>query len=295
MDDRRPDRWTIRSVLAWTRDHLAGKGVGNPRLETEWILAEALGVDRVGLYLNFDKPLNDAERSAIREMVSRRARREPLQYILGSQEFAGLDFTVTPAVLIPRYDTELLLEEAASRLVGIERVLEIGTGSGCLAISLASRFPGLSVTATDISSAALSVARENARRHAVTVRFLEGDLFSPVGGERFSLILSNPPYIPTSDIPTLEPEVREYEPLTALDGGVDGLSCYRRLIPGALTHLTPGGWLLVEIGIGEGEGVRELFASSRFCDIVTAVDTAGRERVVIGRAPTEKDGSSWTS
>lgn len=293
MGDRHNGRWTIRSVLAWTKEHLAGKGVENPRLETEWILAAALGVDRVGLYIDFEKPLTDPELAVIREMVSRRARREPLQYILGSQEFAGLDFLVTPAVLIPRHDTEILLEEALARLHGTGRLLDVGTGSGCLAITLASRLPGLSVTATDISPEALAVARENARRHGVSLRFVEGDLFTPLEGERFSMIVSNPPYIPLPDFPTLQPEVREYEPRTALDGGEDGLSCYRRLVPGAIDHLTPGGWLLVEVGIGEADRVRELFASSGFCDIVTAIDTAGIERVVIGRAP-EKE-TVWTN
>lgn len=283
MGDRRGIPWTIREVLSWTKEHLASRGVENARLETEWILSHALGTDRVGLYVAFDKPLTDPELGLIREMVRRRARREPLQYILGTQEFAGLEFVVTPHVLIPRHDTETLLKEALSRLCGTERVLDVGTGSGCLAVSLARHFPSLSVTAVDISADALAVARENARRNGVFVRFLQGDLFAPCRGETFHMVVSNPPYIPSNEIESLQPEVRDHEPRSALDGGSDGLELYRRLVPEAVRHLSPGGWLLVETGIGEGPAVRELFASAGFCDMVTAVDPSGIERVVVGR------------
>lgn len=278
--------WTIRRVLDWTKGYLAEKGIENARLETEWLLAEGLGLDRVGLYVNFDLPLTDVELTRIREMVSRRAKREPLQYILGSQEFAGLDFAVSPAVLIPRHDTEVLLAEALRVGTTAKRVLDIGTGSGCLAIALAKQIPGARITAVDISAGALAVAKSNAEHHSVTVDFFLGSLFDPLQNEVFDLIISNPPYIVSSDIETLQPEVRDFEPRSALDGGTDGFSCYRELIPAALDHLSPDGWLLVEVGAGQAEEVEGIFAASGFCAVFTVRDPAGIQRVTGGRKKT---------
>ena len=273
--------WTTLKILAWTKDFLLSKGVDNARLEAEWLLCAATGLDRVGLYLQYDKPLNDAELAAYRALVARRARREPLQHILGSQEFCGLDFEVTPDVLIPRHDTELLVSEAAARRPDAGSVLDIGTGSGCIAVSLQKRFPLASVTATDISEAALAVARRNAARHAAPVEFLPGSLFAPVAGRSFDLIVSNPPYIPTADIETLDMEVRDYDPRGALDGGNDGLHIYRLLIPESVEHLNPGGWLLVESGAGQARDIDTLFRDSgRFRETIVALDSAGIERVV---------------
>jgi release factor glutamine methyltransferase len=277
------DRWTIRKVLEWTKNYLAEKGIENARLETEWLLAESLGLDRVGLYVNFDKPLTDDELARVRELVARRARREPLQYLLGTQEFAGLDFLVTPAVLIPRHDTEVLLAEALRVAPAAETVLDIGTGSGCLAISLAKQLPAAAVTAIDLSPEALVVAKQNAERNGVRVEFCQGSLLTPIAGRSFALMVSNPPYIPTADLAALQPEVREFEPLLALDGGPDGLDCYRVLIPAAVAHLEHNGWLLVEIGIGQDGAVQELFAGAGFSAIFTANDPAGIVRVVGGQ------------
>ena len=277
------ERWTIRKVLDWTKSYLAEKGVENARLETEWLLAESLGLDRVGLYVNYDKPLTDDELAAVRGLVARRAKREPLQYLLGSQEFAGLEFAVTPAVLIPRHDTEVLLTEALRVAPGAAAVLDVGTGSGCLAVALARQLPRARVAAIDLSAEALAVARRNGERNGVEVEFCCGSLLAPVAGRKFDLIVSNPPYIPTPDLATLQPEVREFEPLLALDGGPDGLDCYRQLIPAAAAHLATNGWLLVEIGIGQGPVVRELFARAGFSAIFTANDPAGIERVVGGQ------------
>jgi release factor glutamine methyltransferase len=277
-----PERWTIRRVLDWTKGYLADKGIENARLETEWLLAESLGLDRVGLYVNYEKPLTDAELGTVRGLVTRRAKREPLQYLLGSQEFAGLEFIVSPAVLIPRHDTEVLLTEALRVAPAAATVLDLGTGSGCLAVALAKALPAAQVTASDISPAALAVAAGNAVRHGAQVEFLPGPFFTPVGARQFELIVSNPPYISSGDLAALQVEVREFEPLQALDGGPDGLDCYRRLVPEAVHHLVQQGWLVVEIGIGQAAAVQELFAQAGFSAIFTAKDPAHIDRVVGG-------------
>lgn len=277
------ETWTTLKVLAWTKDYLAGKGVENARLEAEWLLCDALDLDRVGLYLNFDKPLSDAELTTFRQMVARRAKREPLQHILGTQEFMGLEFKVSPAVLIPRHDTETLLQEALRVAPNAARALDIGTGSGCVAISLAKNLPEATVVSVDILAAALELAAQNGALNGVQVDFRLGSIFEPVAGERFDLIVSNPPYIPTADLAGLEPEVRDFEPRTALDGGADGLDFYRQIIALTPEHLTARGWLLVEIGIGQGEQVKELFASAGFSAIFSAIDPGGIERVVGGQ------------
>jgi release factor glutamine methyltransferase len=278
------ETWTTLRILSWTKEYLATKGIANARLETEWLLCAATGLDRVGLYLNFDKPLNETELAAFRAMVARRARREPLQHILGTQEFYGLEFEVTPEVLIPRHDTETLVAEALARMPGARSVLDIGTGSSCIAVTLATGLPDAAVTAVDISEKALIVARRNAERNGVTVEFLSGSLLEPVVERHFDLIVSNPPYIPSKEIDTLEPEVREFDPRGALDGGLDGLDMYRTLIPAALRHLNPGGWLLVEVGIGQAQDVAGLFRQANgYNEPVTARDPGGIERVVGGR------------
>lgn len=273
--------WTTLKVLNWTREFLAGKGIANARNEAEWLLCAATGLDRVGLYLNFERPLNDAELAAYRAMVARRGRREPLQHILGSQEFCGLDFEVTPEVLIPRHDTETLVDEAVRRMPQAGSVLDVGTGSGCIAVALARLLPAAAVTATDISGAALAVARRNAEKHRVTIELIQGSLLDPVAGRCFELIVSNPPYIPREEIETLEPEVRDFDPRGALDGGRDGLDIYRALIPAAVPRLAAGGWLLVEIGAGQAADVSGLFQSiADYGETITARDPGGIERVV---------------
>jgi release factor glutamine methyltransferase len=273
--------WTTLKVLSWTKDFLATKGVENSRLEAEWMLCSATGLDRVGLYLQFDKPLNVRELVTYRAMVARRAKREPLQHILGSQEFCGHEFEVCADVLIPRLDTEVLISQAMSLMPDAISILDIGTGSGCIAVSLAARFPSASVTATDISAAALVVASRNIDKHGVNVEVLHGSLFEPVKNRRFDLIVSNPPYIPTEDIAGLEPEVRDFDPFGALDGGADGLEVYRILIPAAYMHLNSSGWLLLEIGNGQATDVIRLFnESGGYSEPLTALDPSGIERVV---------------
>lgn len=278
------ETWTTLKILTWTKEYLASKGVDNARLEAEWLLCAATGLDRVGLYLNFEKPLNDEELSRYRAMVTRRGRREPLQHILGSQEFCGLDFEVTPDVLVPRYDTETLVHEALKRVPDAAAVLDVGTGSGCIAVSLAKLLPLAAISASDISASALAVARRNAEKNDVAIEFLLGSLCEPVAGRYFDLIVSNPPYIPSSTIEQLEPEVRDFDPRGALDGGADGLDIYKELIPAAQACLHPGAWLLVEIGAGQDRGVADLFrATGGFGEPIMACDPAGIVRVLGGQ------------
>ncbi len=274
--------WTTLKVLTWTTGYLTDKGVENARREAEWLLCESTGLDRVGLYLAFDKPLLDAELATYRALVVRRGKREPLQHILGSQEFDGLSFEVSPAVLIPRHDTETLLEAALFHAPQAKSILDVGTGSGCIAISLARHLPQAQVTAVDLSPDAVAVAIRNATSNQVRIEFLQGSFFEPVVNRRFDLIVSNPPYITTADLAELQPEVRDFEPRLALDGGPDGLDAYRALTSAAPHHLQPGGWLLFEVGAGQSEEVSNLLAEAGFDAIVTVPDCAGIQRVAGG-------------
>jgi len=278
------ETWTVLKVLQWTADYLSQKGVENGRRDSELLLCATLDLDRVGLYLNYDRPLSPAELTAFRERVGRRARREPLQHILGRTEFWALPFLVTPAVLIPRGDTEVLVEEALKRVAGPCSILDVGTGSGAIAIALAHELPAAAVTAVDISAEALAVAAENARGNGVEgrVSFLQADLGAlPVGP--YDLIVANPPYIPAGALAGLMPEVRDFEPHLALNGGGDGLDCYRRLMPAATACLKPAGWLLLEVGCGQAPQVLELLRETGFDERFAARDLAGIERVVGGR------------
>ena len=275
--------WTIRRVLDWTKGYLSDKGVVNARLESEWLLAAVTGHDRVGLYVNFDQPLTDAELAGFRSMLARRAKREPLQHILGTQEFFGLDFEVSPAVLIPRHDTEVLVTEALRLAPGAKAILDIGVGSGCIAVALARSLPSAEIIGVERSPEALELARRNAERCGVRITMFEGSLFEPFADQKFDLIVSNPPYIPTADLERLQPEVRDYEPPGALDGGVDGLDYYRLIVPSAPGHLNPGGWLVVEVGIDQAPEVKRLFESAGFTETFTARDPQGIERVVGGK------------
>lgn len=275
------ESWTTLKLIDWTREYLASKGVENSRREAEWLLCAVLGLDRVGLYLNFEKPLLPQELAAYKSMVIRRGKREPLQHILGSQEFYGLEFEVSPSVLIPRHDTETLVLTALQTMPDAKSVLDVGTGSGCVAITLARQLPAAKVTAVDISESALALAEQNALQLEVNVEFLHGSLFDSVAGRGFDLIVSNPPYIPTADIETLEPEVRDYDPRIALDGGLDGLQIYARLVPEASSYLNHGGWLLLEIGMGQELELAAIFQQAGDYDQMMEVrDSAGIVRVV---------------
>lgn len=281
--------WTIRSVLHWTVEHFRAKGVESPRASAEILLAHALGLRRIDLYLRHDQPLEPAERDRFRPLIRRRVAGEPVAYIAGEREFWSMPMAVNPAVLIPRPETECLVEAALGELPppaeGVRRVLELGTGSGAPVLALAAERPGHHYFASDRSLAALRVARANAARNGLAdrVRFFCGDWFVPVrsGGEGFDLILSNPPYIVSAEIPRLQEEVSRYEPRSALDGGADGLSAIRDLIRAAPDRLRPGGVLLLEIGHDQQAAVSRLAeAAGRWRRVRFRPDFAGHDRIV---------------
>lgn len=279
--------WTVARLIKWAAEYLGGKGCSSPRLDGELLLARSLGVRRLDLYLEYHKPLKTDELAAFKELIKRRAGGEPVAYILGRKGFCKLDLAVCPATLIPRPETEHLVEAALERLDrdSTQRVLEMGTGAGGVIISLAQDRPSIAATATDISGPTLDQARANAAECGLAERieFLEGDLFEPLSDRTFDLILMNPPYIAESEYPALAPEITCYEPALALLAGDDGLDVIRRLVAQGPDHLAPGGWLLFEIGSGQGEAVRELLAQGPYAEIRVLPDLAGLDRVALAR------------
>jgi release factor glutamine methyltransferase len=279
----------ILEVIQRSTDFLARKGVDSPRLQVELLLAHMLRMPRLQLYLSFERALTTAELDALRALVQRRGQREPLQYILGSTSFCGLEIAVNHAVLIPRPETELLAERAWTFLQkadGVPSALEIGTGSGCLAITVAHYAPRAKVCATDFSGPALALARQNAETHQVSdrVQFCQGDLFGAAPADaRFDLVLSNPPYIPTARIETLEAEVRDHEPRSALDGGADGQDFYRRLAAEAGAWLRPAGCIMVELDDEGAPATREIFQRAKWRIEGVEKDDRGQERILIAR------------
>ncbi|MEP7050691.1 MAG: peptide chain release factor N(5)-glutamine methyltransferase [Pseudomonadota bacterium] len=289
MSDSNQDPWSIKRVLAWATDDFKRRGNQTARLDAELLLGEALGFDRIQLIVQAERPLAEGELGRYRELIKRRRVGEPIAYILGRREFFALPMVVDRRVLIPRPDTEILVESAlngtlAQHLYG--RMLDLCTGSGCVAIAFAKARPTWRVTAVDVSPDAASVARENVRRAGVAhhLAVLEGDLFAPLAeGARFELITANPPYIPSADIAGLAADVRDFEPRLALDGGLDGLEITRRIIAEAPQYLSPGGLLALEGGFDQAPAVAELLASAGYTEITRAKDLAGIERVVTGR------------
>ncbi len=254
------------------------------RRDAELLLLHVTGLTRAELMTHPSRELSESQMSAYRAAIARRKQHEPVQYITGTQEFYGRSFAVTPAVLIPRPETEHLVESVLALHPAPKRILDIGTGSGILAITLALELPNATVTATDISATALAVARQNARSPGANrVRFVESDLFAAVADERFDCIVANPPYVATDEV--LEPQVRDYEPVTALYAGEDGLAVYRRLIPQAFEHLEAGGHLLVEIGHGQRDAVARLLRTGSFEGIQFIDDLQGIPRVASARKP----------
>lgn len=274
---------TAKQFLARAEAVLSQAGVEQPDREAVWLLSHLMGVSAGRLRAQPNTILSPEQAEAFEVMVERRARREPLQYILGSQEFMGLSFRVTPAVLIPRPDTETLVAAALSRLRGSVRIADIGTGSGIVAVVLARFLPEAKLVAVDLSPAALELARANARENGVAdqIQFRQGDLLEPLMSERFDAILSNPPYIPDAEMAGLMPEVRDWEPRMALTPGRDGLEFFRRLLAAAPAHLKPGGLLGVEVGAGQAPAVADLFRQVGF-DPQVCLDTRGIERAVLG-------------
>ena len=330
--------FSVAHLLSQATANLTTRGVPTPRLDAEVLLAHALGFSRAELFARLRDSLSEAESFGFQQLLHRRLQREPLQYITGVQEFWSLEFIVNRDVLIPRPETELVVETALrllsqhlgvggresgvskeeerqkaknkkqkakaenpsldsrlrtldSRLLPSDprpptpKILDVGTGSGCIAVALAKELPGVEVWATEVSSPALVVAQKNAQRHGVAERlhFLSGDLFVPLQEQRssFDLIVSNPPYIIRSDIPALQPEVGTWEPHSALDGGPDGLNFYRRLLNESPNYLRPGGYLVMEVGHNQGAAILQLAQEqSRLTASSCGLDYEGRERVV---------------
>jgi release factor glutamine methyltransferase len=286
---RAPSSWTIRSLMEWTEQHFRDKAIESPRLEAQLLLAHALECRKTDLYTRWDETVDEDRRGRFRDLIKRRLEGCPVQYLLGYREFFLLSLEVTPAVLIPRLETELLVTEALNHLkpLSAPKVLDIGTGSGCIAIAIAHRHATAKVTASDISSEALEVARRNAQRHGVAgkIDFVQGDLLAPLNGERFDLIVSNPPYVSHSEYEALALHVRNFEPRLALDGGVDGYSIYDRLIPDSTRHLAPGGKLLLEIGYAQEAGVRGRVEAAGLVADATIRDDQRHPRVIVARKP----------
>ncbi len=282
------EEWTVRKVLDWTRGHFEKQEIDAPRLTAELLLAHLLKVTRVKLYVDLDRPLQKEELAQYKAMIQRRLAHEPTQYLMGTREFYGRQFAVDKRVLIPRNETELLVE-AVLRALPKEnptRVLDVCTGSGCIALSIAAERPQASVWATDLMENALEVARSNAEALGTGARvtFMQGDLFAAVPvGPTFDVIVSNPPYVKTSELATLQKEVRQ-EPRVALDGGADGLDLIRRIATDAMPRLKPGGLLALEVGEDQGPATSELLTRAGYHEVRVELDLERRDRMVFGRA-----------
>jgi release factor glutamine methyltransferase len=281
IDELRRRAWNV----------LKAAGIANPVREADWLLAHVLGLPSHALLLEGERAVSARQAERSWALIRRRASHEPLQYLLGTQEFRGLDMAVTPDVLIPRPETELLVEETLRAIARVSgpRLADVGTGSGCIAVAVVRERPDATVYALDISAPALAVARANAIRHGTfdRIRFIQTDLleaFSARARERFDVIVSNPPYIAVGELDGLQPEVARYEPRMALAAGSDGLTYHRQLLRGAPTFLKPGGCLIMELGYGQADSVMSLARSSGAYDsVVCRKDTAGIERVLVAR------------
>jgi release factor glutamine methyltransferase len=280
---------TVRELLGPTREYLESKGVRSPRLDAEYLLAHVRGIKRLELYLDHDRPLEPPEVDRLRELVRRRGRREPLAYVLGSWGFYGLELRCDARALVPRPETEVLVEHCLGLLGGAEapRIVDVGTGTGAIALALAARLPQATVTAIDVSPDALALASENVAANALEdrVELLEGDLLAPVAGRRFDLVVSNPPYVAAGD--EVDPEVADFEPAAlAVYADDDGRAILERLATEATEALHPGGRLAVELGDGQAPWLAERLAGLGYESVAITRDLRGVERVVSARRPT---------
>jgi release factor glutamine methyltransferase len=278
-DGERERSWTVLAALTWTAQRFEQAKIPSARLDAELLLCAATGLDRVGLYVGHDRPLDETERSRYRDLVRRRLEGEPVAYLVGEQEFWSLPLTVDPRVLIPRRETEHVVEQVL-RVFPEGTLVDVGTGSGAIALAVKKERPAARVIAIDASADALAVARANAARLGLEVEFREGDLLTPVDAP-VDVIASNPPYVRSEEIPRLQREVQR-EPRRALDGGPDGLDVIRRLIPAAREKLRPGGFLVMEIGSDQGAATLELLKGWSEPRIVQ--DLAKLDRVAVARA-----------
>jgi release factor glutamine methyltransferase len=272
---------TLGEVLRRSTEHLAAKGAPSPRLDAELLLGKAVGLSRVELYMHLDRPLTGEELAAARELIGRRARREPLQYVLGEWGFRGLTLKVDRRALIPRPETEIVVARCLAPLRGREapRVLDVGTGTGAIALAIAAEHPGARVTGLDVSPEALALAAENVAAVGLPVALAQGDLFAGLPAGPWDLVVSNPPYVDPAELETLAAEVRDWEPRTALvgEGAIEALA------RGAVEAVVPGGALVLEVGDGQAPGVAALLEGLGYGDVRVTADLTGRERVVEGR------------
>ncbi|MBW1840235.1 MAG: peptide chain release factor N(5)-glutamine methyltransferase [Deltaproteobacteria bacterium] len=286
--------WNILKLLKWTTSYFKSHDIDSPRATAEILLAHALKKKRIDLYVEYDQPLSDRELSLYKSLIKRRVDKEPVAYIVGEREFWSMDFVVTRDVIIPRPETECLVEAVLSLLPGEsgdgpdrkpKRILELGTGSGAVILALACHRPHHFFFASDRSTRAIALAKQNAKRHNLDEksRFFAGDWFAPIDrtGRRFDIILSNPPYIRTGAIGGLQPEVRRYEPMIALDGDEDGFGCLKRIIEDAPFYLGKKGSLLLEIGHDQKDGIRRMIDDTgSYEDVEIVKDYSGYDRVV---------------
>jgi release factor glutamine methyltransferase len=284
--------WTIGRLLEWTAKFLAQKGSESPRLDAEVLLADVLECERIALYTRYDELAGDDTRQRYKDLIRRRIEGCPVAYLVGRKEFFSLKFEVNPSVLIPRPDTECVVIECLrlAKSMTEPRIIDVGTGSGAIAVTLAKQHNGARVTATDISADALAVAKKNAEKYGVSdrIRFAQGDLLDPFAtDEQFDLIASNPPYIPHDEISNLPVGVRDYEPHAALDGGPDGFAVFDRLIDQARNHLASSGWLILEIGSPQEAEARLRLAAKGYEVGKTILDGSGHPRVLTARWNTQ--------
>jgi release factor glutamine methyltransferase len=283
----RTEPWTIEAVLRWAADDFRARGIESARLDAELLLGQALSANRIQLIVDGKRPLDARELARFRELVKRRRTFEPVAYVLGRREFYGREFRVDPRVLIPRPDTEALVDVALERTRHLSmsmRALDLCTGSGCIAVTIARERPTSTLLGADASPDALAVARDNALRlGAYGVGFRVGDRFAAVdAGARFDLVTANPPYIPAHEIPALQADIRDHEPHLALDGGDDGLRLTTAIVAEAPRHLRAHGVLAIEVGAGQAQRVCELFRAAGFGAVAARRDYGGVERVVSG-------------
>ena len=287
------DTWTIQKLLNWVTEYLTTKGVDSPRLSAEMLLSEALGLKRIELYTQFDKQVPQQQLDILHDLVKRAGLHEPVAYLTGKTEFYSLEFDITADCLIPRPETELLVQRAIEFLrtrSGVQYICDLCTGSGCIAVAIAKNFPDARVTATDISAAALEVAARNVKKHHLTehVRLLCGDLFEPVIHQldvnQFDLIVCNPPYVSTAEYEKLDKNIKDYEPASALLAGDDGLDVYRRIIDKVYDFLKPGAVLMLEIGYAQGPAVKELLEQTgTVAEIKIEKDFQYNDRIVTAK------------
>jgi release factor glutamine methyltransferase len=275
---------TVLEAIQKSTDFLAKRGVESPRLQAELLLAHRLSMPRMKLYLNFERTLTPDEADNYRELVKRRGQREPLQHITGSTSFCGFEIAVSRHALVPRPETEILAELGWTALAPLPTAtaLDLGTGTGCIAIALAAKCPNAKIVASDISRDALALAKENAAKNNVQIEFIQGDRFASTPPDTlFDLIISNPPYIASAEIETLEPEVKDFDPRTALDGGADGLDFYRMFAVEAKPFLKPGGKIMLEFGDGQAPAIRQIFENEKWVVEALKDDYSQRARILI--------------